>query len=40
MESERGTHFDPALLDLFFSNLDAIDAVREAHAERDELAAI
>lgn len=32
---ERGEHFDPHLVDLFFENLDKILAVREAYKEDD-----
>ena len=34
MTEERGTHFDPSLLDVFLSDLDALEAIQ--HRYRDE----
>jgi putative two-component system response regulator len=36
MRTERGKHFDPSILDLFFASLDDVDAIRR---QADELAA-
>ena len=33
LRDERGKHFDPKLVDLFFENFDHIDAVRRRHAD-------
>lgn len=35
MTAERGTHFDPALLDSFFSLLERIEVVRSTHPDPD-----
>lgn len=36
MTSERGTHFDPSLLDLFLAELDELLFIRSAHPDRDD----
>jgi putative two-component system response regulator len=36
MRSERGTHFDPELLDLFLDDLDELLFIRAAHPDRDQ----
>ncbi|MDX1320884.1 MAG: response regulator [Oceanospirillum sp.] len=33
IEENRGTHFDPALVDAFMANLDGILAIRDSHQE-------
>ncbi|MFA6500080.1 MAG: HD domain-containing phosphohydrolase, partial [Desulfurivibrionaceae bacterium] len=33
IRAERGSHFDPALVDLFFENIDTILAIRDSLAE-------
>ncbi len=40
MQCERGTHFDPTLLDLFFADLDELSAVGDPRAEPIGLAAV
>ena len=36
MRSERGTHFDPELLDAFFEDLGELLFIRAAHPDRDQ----
>lgn len=33
MEEEKGKHFDPELVDLFFANLDQVNAIREQYPD-------
>jgi putative two-component system response regulator len=33
MQDERGRHFDPELLDVFFAEQPEIDAIRQAYAD-------
>ena len=33
LTEEKGRHFDPKLIDIFFANLDAINAIRESYKE-------
>lgn len=40
MRSERGTHFDPWLLDLFLTDLDELLFIRSAHPDRSEVALV
>lgn len=35
LQENRGTHFDPALVDTFMANLDAILEIRDSHQEPD-----
>ena len=35
MQQQAGKHFDPQLVDLFISKIDAILAIKKAHQERD-----
>jgi len=33
LKEERGEHFDPKLIDIFFENIDEILAFRDAHQD-------
>ena len=33
LKEERGRHFDPHLIDLFFEHFEQIDAIRHAHSD-------
>jgi putative two-component system response regulator len=40
MQADRGTHFDPDVLDLFLDSLDSVVAIRDRAARKDDAPAI